>query len=127
MGALQARLVFIAFAGLSVVIAYNAIYLQDGPHPAPFSADLKKLDAAPAGNTGSITRSRRSAALTSVNSGTIKAVQLQLLAQGYDPGPADGSVGPQTQAAIQAYQQKNNLSVGAMTYETVEKLGIRLR
>ena len=32
-----------------------------------------------------------------------------------------------TAPITQAYQQKNNLSVGAMTYETVEKLGIRLR
>ena len=57
----------------------------------------------------------------------VMRVQKALAAAGFDPGPADGSVGPQTQAAIQAYQQKNNLSVGAMTYETVEKLGIRLR
>ncbi len=54
-------------------------------------------------------------------------VQEALAKAGFDPGPADGSVGPQTQAAIQAYQQKNGLRVGAMTYETVEKLGIRLR
>lgn len=57
----------------------------------------------------------------------VMRVQKALADAGFDPGTIDGSLGPRTQTAIQAYQQKNGLSVGAMTYETVEKLGIRLR
>ncbi len=57
----------------------------------------------------------------------VMRVQKALTTAGFDAGPPDGAVGPQTQMALQAFQQKNGLSVGAMTYETVEKLGIRLR
>jgi hypothetical protein len=57
----------------------------------------------------------------------VKRVQKALAKAGLDPGPIDGAMGPATQTAIQSYQQKNGLSVGALTYETVEKLGIQLR
>lgn len=111
MGALQARLVFLAFVGLSVVIAYNAVYLQDGPHPAPFSADLKSLDTARDGTTGAIRRSRRSARSSSVKAETVKSIQRQLLSLGYDPGPADGVHGFLTRAAVMAYQHDKGLQV----------------
>jgi hypothetical protein len=56
----------------------------------------------------------------------VKRVQDALAKAGFNPGPIDGEIGGQTQVAIQAFQKKNGLSVGAMTYETVEKLGIKL-
>ena len=119
MGALQAKLVFFAFVGLSVVIAYNAIYLQDGPHPAPFSADLKGLESAPGGNTGAIGRSRRLAGSSLASAETVRGIQQQLLSQGYDPGPVDGVNGFLTRAAIMAYQHDKGLPV---TGEVSERL-----
>lgn len=41
---------------------------------------------------------------------TIKRVQAFLRARGYDVGPIDGKMGPQTQAAILAYQHKMGLA-----------------
>jgi peptidoglycan hydrolase-like protein with peptidoglycan-binding domain len=35
----------------------------------------------------------------------VREVQNQLIALGFDPGPADGQIGPATQAAAQQYDQ----------------------
>ena len=40
----------------------------------------------------------------------VKSVQAALNARGYDPGPADGALGPRTRAAIRAYQSENGLT-----------------
>ena len=40
-----------------------------------------------------------------------RAVQEVLAAQGYDPGPVDGALGPQTRSAIRDYQASNGLTV----------------
>jgi len=40
---------------------------------------------------------------------TVKQVQEKLSRQGQDPGPADGIMGPKTQAALKDFQQQKNL------------------
>ena len=40
-----------------------------------------------------------------------KSVQTGLSKLGYDPGPADGMLGPKTRAAIREYEQRNSLPV----------------
>ncbi len=40
-----------------------------------------------------------------------KSVQSGLAKLGYDPGPADGMLGPKTRAAIREYEQRNSLPV----------------
>ena len=40
---------------------------------------------------------------------TVKNIQYGLGRLGYDPGPADGSLGPRTRAAIARYQQDNRM------------------
>jgi hypothetical protein len=40
----------------------------------------------------------------------VEAVQQALRAAGYDPGPIDGLIGPQTRAAVRQLQQDNDLS-----------------
>lgn len=42
---------------------------------------------------------------------SISDIQNALAAQGYKPGPVDGSLGPMTRAAIKAYQAANGLAV----------------
>ena len=42
---------------------------------------------------------------------TIMNIQVGLQRLGYDPGPADGRLGPRTQAAIRRYEQDNGLLV----------------
>jgi hypothetical protein len=41
----------------------------------------------------------------------IAEIQARLLDLGYDPGPVDGLMGPQTRTAIEDYQRKNDFSV----------------
>jgi hypothetical protein len=55
----------------------------------------------------------------------ISQVQAFLKTAGYDPGPADGQLGPKTRGALRAYQQANGLSpTGELDDETWEKLGL---
>ncbi len=55
----------------------------------------------------------------------VRQVQEALKAQGHDPGPIDGVMGPQTQEAIRAYQRSQNLTeTGRLDAQTTEKLGI---
>ncbi len=42
---------------------------------------------------------------------TVTNIQAGLQRLGYDPGPADGRLGPKTQAAIRQYEQDNGLLV----------------
>jgi len=52
-------------------------------------------------------------------------VEQALKAKGYDPGPVDGKADKQTQAAIRAFQEKNNLSAtGNMDKPTAEALEV---
>jgi peptidoglycan hydrolase-like protein with peptidoglycan-binding domain len=121
MGVLTARLVFLAFIGLTASIIYNALYLQGqhgvaivagalpprhvvtvpiGPAPVessklpPVSTDLPPLD---------------------VEQGSpellLRAVQRELAARGFDVGPANGKPNAKTRAAISDYQKSQGLPV----------------
>lgn len=43
--------------------------------------------------------------------GTVRNIQAGLQRLGYDPGPADGRFGPQTESAIRRFQQDNGLTI----------------
>ena len=57
-------------------------------------------------------------------SGKVSAVQTALKERGYDPGPIDGVMGIQTQAAMKQYQTDNGLPVGNMNLETLKSLKV---
>lgn len=60
-----------------------------------------------------------------VVSNQISAVQKKLAQLGYDPGPADGVLGPQTTEAIKQFQRDNGLEDdGIVGLATREALGI---
>ena len=128
MGVAAARLVFLAFLGLTGSIIYNALYLQDAhniaggptsrqewpasPQPAelaklpPVSTDLPPLEPAEGG-----------AKLV------VRAVQRELAARGFDVGPADGKPSDKTRAAISAYEKAHDLPVtGAATDELLRHI-----
>ena len=53
----------------------------------------------------------------------VTELQQALAAAGYDPGPADGTFGPRTEAAVVAFQQANGLTTdGIVGPETAAKL-----
>jgi peptidoglycan hydrolase-like protein with peptidoglycan-binding domain len=53
----------------------------------------------------------------------IKELQQALTTAGYDPGPADGTFGRRTEAAVVAFQEANGLSVdGRVGPETASAL-----
>lgn len=57
----------------------------------------------------------------------VRELQRALTAAGYDPGPADGTYGEQTEAAVVAFQQANGLSVdGRVGPETAAALNSAL-
>jgi len=56
----------------------------------------------------------------------IMKIQRALKQAGFDPGPIDGVLGPETMRAIRAFQKKHGLATGGLTYETIEKLGVNL-
>jgi hypothetical protein len=62
---------------------------------------------------------------TNMSSELIMKVQQALIQAGYNPGPADGNYGDQTRAAVVTYQKTKGLGEGALTYETMESLGIK--
>ena len=128
MGVVAARLLFLAFIGLTGSIIYNALYLQDAhnsaggptsrqewpasPQPSelaklpPVSTDLPPLEPAAGG-----------AKLV------VRAVQRELAARGFDVGPADGKQSDKTRAAISAYEKAHDLPVtGAATDELLRHI-----
>ncbi len=55
----------------------------------------------------------------------IRSVQRSLTDAGFNPGPADGMSGPRTVAAINDFQNQNNLAGGGqLTKETLRALGV---
>lgn len=57
------------------------------------------------------------------NQEMVRAVQILLLARGYDPGEIDASCGKNTCTAIEAFQRDNGLTVdGVAGFDTIRKL-----
>lgn len=54
-------------------------------------------------------------------------IQKALLDQGFNPGKPDGSIGGGTLKALEAFQQKNNLARGGLTYETLKALNVAIQ
>jgi hypothetical protein len=64
---------------------------------------------------------------TNTTPDVIRKVQVALQREGYNPGPIDGELGPDTMRAVRAYQRDNNMHSGQLTMETLYKLGVMPR
>lgn len=125
MGVVAARLVFLAFLGLTGSIIYNALYLQDlhgttvtaTPRPeAPVSSSVEMLPPV-------------STDLPPLELGeggpqlVVRAVQRELAARGFDVGPPHGTANDKTKAAITAYQKAQGLPItGVATDELLRHI-----
>lgn len=54
----------------------------------------------------------------------MREIQQALLESGFNPGPVDGVIGPKTMAALKSFQKQNNLTVGNVSIETLQALGV---
>lgn len=63
---------------------------------------------------------------TNTDEGVVKALQRALKSKGYNPGPIDGVVGPETMGAVNRFQKDEGLARGQLTIKTLEKLGVQL-
>ncbi|HKX09122.1 MAG TPA: peptidoglycan-binding domain-containing protein [Stellaceae bacterium] len=61
----------------------------------------------------------RSSTGGSAGNSTVRDIQAGLAHLGYDPGPADGRMGPKTSAAIRKYQQDNGMAVNGQASQAV--------
>jgi len=52
----------------------------------------------------------------------VRKIQKALLQAGFNPGPADGVIGPKTMAALENFQKQKNLATGQITKETLQAL-----
>lgn len=129
MGVVTARLVFLAFLGLTGTIIYNALYLQGhGPRgmataaPEPSTApNAQIVHVEPHDTTAASVQPKSvppvSTDLPPMDPGKgesvliVRAVQRELAARGYDVGEVNGTLSDQTRAAISAFQSKEGLRV----------------
>ena len=116
MGVAAARLVFLAFLGLTGSIIYNALYLQEthntasggmGRPSAPVSEPPVELAKLPPVSTDlpAVEPQQDGPSLI------VRAVQRELATRGFDVGPVDGTASAKTTAAISAYEKANGLPV----------------
>ena len=59
------------------------------------------------------------------SSTAIRNVQNALIKAGYNPGPADGIMGVQTQTALKQFQTDKGLPIGNLNLETLNALGVK--
>ncbi len=65
---------------------------------------------------------RRAVCDNELDNDLLKRLQTALNAAGYRAGETDGYIGEQTISALTRYQKDNGLAVGAITYESLDKL-----
>lgn len=63
---------------------------------------------------------------TNMNGEMVQRVQRALSSAGYSPGPIDGVLGYQTMTAVKRFQSARGLATGGLTYDTLDKLGVRV-
>jgi peptidoglycan hydrolase-like protein with peptidoglycan-binding domain len=117
-------LAFVVVFAAAVAILINALFLQAGPHPAPFFIGQTR-PVAPADTTGTLSVLPRPrppeapAARSRVE--IITDVQRELARRGFYEGAADGVYGPKTDTAIRDFEQVSGLKVAAEPAETILK------
>ena len=90
------------------------------PVPAHFKTVERQVVETPAALVW-----RRVLCDTNVSEDLIKRLERRLKKAGHDPGAVDGHPGPATMKAVEAYQKEQGLPVGGLTYEVLEKLGVK--
>lgn len=118
--ALRRRPVLLALAGLFVfaAVSVNALYLQDGPHPAPLfgrPTQVASLGGLPSPVPGSFPPESEAeetdAGPVTPPDNLVADIQIALKERGLYRDTVDGMNGPATAAAISAYERRMGLEV----------------
>jgi peptidoglycan hydrolase-like protein with peptidoglycan-binding domain len=125
MSLMLARLVFLAFIGLTGFITYNALYLQELRNQTVVPKIVRKEmpPAAPAQPTKVVATPQPTPKLPAVTTDLpplqgqeapeqlVTAIQRELAARGYNSGPADGKLDEDTRKAIAQFEKDKGLPV----------------
>jgi len=106
-------------------ILVNALFLQSGPHPAPFFATQTRPVARPeTTGTLSVLPRPRPADAPAARSRTevVTDIQRELARRGFYEGTPDGVYGPKTDTAIRDFEQASGLKVAAEPAEIILKM-----
>jgi peptidoglycan hydrolase-like protein with peptidoglycan-binding domain len=116
MNVVVARLLFLAFVGLTGLITYNALYLQE-------QRSIALLPTVPkAAGDRAANRSALAPVTTDLPplpdqkppSQLVTAIQRELKVRGYGGGPADGILREETRKAIADYQRDHGLPISGL-------------
>ena len=146
MGVVTARLLFLAFLGMTATIVYNALYLQEhAPHgmadaTSPRYATTRVIGVTPPALDSSSGSTASSYQKSSGSGGTagpvvtdlpaqateggepllvVRAIQRELSLRGYDVGPVDGQLSDKTRKAISAFQMREGLAITGLPSDDV--------
>jgi len=89
--------------------------------PATYKAVMKKVLVA----KGGYQEWREVLCEQDITSDKIKNIQLALIREGYDPGPADNVMGAKTKDALMKFQADKGLPSGNLNMETLNALGVK--
>lgn len=143
MGVVTARLLFLAFLGMTATIIYNALYLQEhAPHGMadassagygttriigvePPNAALAANGAATSYAKAPETGGTPAPAVTDLPPAegesllVVRAIQRELSLRGYDVGTVDGQLSDKTRKAISAFQMREGLTITGLPSDDV--------
>lgn len=76
-------------------------------------------------NSSQMSEQSQSSLLSHTQDQVVREAQQRLASQGYDPGAADGKLGPKTEAQIRKFQQEHRLEPsGQLDDKTLAALGV---
>jgi peptidoglycan hydrolase-like protein with peptidoglycan-binding domain len=115
MNVVVARLLFLGFIGLTGLITYNALYLQEQRSIAVLPT-APKAASKPATTSGSGVVSADLPPLPAQKppSQLVTAIQRELKVRGYGGGAADGTLREETRKAIADYQRDHGLAISGL-------------
>jgi peptidoglycan hydrolase-like protein with peptidoglycan-binding domain len=116
MNVVVARLLFLAFVGLTGFIIYNALYLQEQRPIAVLPTAPKALGTKPMASGGSASLAATLPPLPAKKapSQLVTAIQRELKVRGYGGGPADGTLRDETRKAIADFERDHGLAVSGL-------------
>lgn len=115
-------------AGAVCALAFTPTFGQTTTDPgtSPGSPQSTPGEHRPRTGTGTMGRdTQRGTEGNQAGAHQIRRAQEALKAEGHDPGPIDGVMGPKTQEALRQFQRQENLQeTGRLDRQTAEKLGL---